>query len=70
MRLPAIAPSETPRFLSDLAVGWREFRSRTWLWAIVLQFSFLLMVCVGAVSVLGPVVADDELGGARPGAGS
>ena len=65
MRLPAIAPSETPRFLSDLAVGWREFRSRTWLWAIVLQFSVLLMVCVGAVSVLGPVVADEELGGAK-----
>ena len=65
MRLPAIAPSETPRFLSDLAVGWREFRSRTWLWVIVLQFSFLLMVTMGVFSVLGPVVADEELGGAK-----
>jgi predicted MFS family arabinose efflux permease len=65
MRLPAIAPSEIPRFLSDLAVGWREFRSRTWLWVIVLQFSFLLMVTMGAFSVLGPVIADEELGGAK-----
>ena len=65
MRLPAILPEESPRFLTDLAVGWREFRSRTWLWVIVLQFSFLLMVTVGAFSVLGPVIADEELGGAK-----
>jgi MFS family permease len=65
MRLPAIDQRESPRFLSDLAVGWHEFRSRPWLWVIVLQFSFLLMVTVGAMSVLGPVVADTELGGAR-----
>jgi MFS family permease len=65
MRLPAIAPGEGSRFLSELAVGWREFRSRTWLWVIVLQFSFLLMVTMGAFSVLGPAVADEELGGAK-----
>ncbi|HEX4931207.1 MAG TPA: hypothetical protein VFV62_10910, partial [Gaiellaceae bacterium] len=39
--------------------------SRTWLWVIVLQFSLLLMVTMGAFSVLGPVVADEELGGAK-----
>jgi predicted MFS family arabinose efflux permease len=65
MRLPAIEPVESPRFLSELAAGWRAFRTRTWLWAIVLQFSFLLMVTVGAFSVLGPVVADEELGGPK-----
>ena len=65
MRLPAIKPGESPRFLSDLAVGWQEFRSRIWLWVIVLQFSFLLMVTIGAMSVLGPAVADTELGGAK-----
>ena len=65
MRLPAVQPDESPRFLSELAAGWRAFRSRTWLWAIVLQFSFLLMVTVGAFSVLGPVVADEELGGPK-----
>jgi MFS family permease len=65
MRLPAVEPNEGRRFLSDLRVGWREFRNRTWLWVIVLQFSVLLMVTVGAFSVLGPVVADEELGGAK-----
>jgi MFS family permease len=65
MRLPAVEPSEGRRFLSDLRVGWREFRNRTWLLVIVLQFSVLLMVTVGAFSVLGPVVADEELGGPK-----
>jgi MFS family permease len=64
MRLPAIE-GEAKRFVHDLAAGWREFRSRTWLWVIVLQFSFLLMVCMGAFSVLGPAVADEELGGPK-----
>jgi len=65
MRVPSLAPDKRPHFLSDLGVGWREFRSRTWLWVIVLQFSLLLMVTMGAFSVLGPVVADEELGGAK-----
>ena len=65
MRVPAVAPDERSGFLADLAVGWQEFRSRTWLWVIVLQFSLLLMVTMGAFSVLGPVVADEELGGAK-----
>ena len=65
MRLPAVARTASQNFMHDLVTGWREFRSRTWLWVIVLQFSFLLMVCVGALSVLGPAVADAELGGAK-----
>ena len=52
-------------FLADLAVGWKEFRARTWLWVIVLQFSFVNAVESGAFDVLGPVVAEEELGGAR-----
>ena len=65
MRLPAIESGESQNLLHDLATGWREFCSRTWLWVIVLQFSFLLMVCLGAMSVLGPAVADAELGGPK-----
>ena len=65
MRLPAVVREQATSLFQDLAVGWREFRSRTWLWVIVLQFSFLLMVTLGAFSVLGPAVADDELGGAK-----
>jgi MFS family permease len=65
MRLPPVLRETAANFGHELAVGWREFRSRTWLWVIVLQFSFLLMVTMGAFSVLGPVVADEDLGGAK-----
>ena len=65
MRLELVSRAEVHSFVSDLATGWREFRSRTWLWVIVLQFSLLLAVDIGAFSVLGPVVADEELGGAK-----
>ena len=65
MRLPPVVRDAATNFLHELAVGWREFRSREWLWVIVLQFSFLLMVTMGAFSVLGPVVAEEELGGAK-----
>ena len=65
MRLPPVVRETATSFIHELAVGWREFRSRTWLWVIVLQFSLLLMVTMGAFSVLGPVVADEELGGAK-----
>ena len=65
MRLPEVVREHAPNFLHELAVGWQEFRSRTWLWSIVLQFSLLLMSVMGAFLVLGPVVADEELGGAK-----
>ena len=53
-----------PSVWSDLREGWTEFRSRTWLWVCVLQFSFIVMVWQAAHLVLGPVVAKAELGGA------
>jgi MFS family permease len=50
--------------LRDLRDGWAEFRSHTWLWAIVAQFGLILMAWYGAFQVLGPVVAREHLGGA------
>ncbi|HPF81986.1 MFS transporter [Nostocoides australiense] len=57
-----------PGMLRELRVGWSEFRSRTWLWVCVLQFSAFVMVWQAAHLVLGPVVAKTALGG--PGAWS
>jgi MFS family permease len=65
MRLPKTLRLESSNFFADLAVGWQGFRSRTWLWVIVLQFSFVNAVQSGSMAVLGPVVAKEELGGAR-----
>jgi len=52
-------------FAHDLREGWREFRSREWLWAIVAAATFGNMISQGCWAVLGPVVAQRELGGAR-----
>ncbi|WOX25657.1 MFS transporter [Streptomyces solicathayae] len=52
--------------LSDLREGWHEFIGRPWLWSIVAQFSIVVALVGAAESVYGPLVARDELGGARP----
>ena len=62
-RIPLAEGSRTS-VLADLRDGWQEFRSRQWLWVVVVQFSMLVMVWQAAHLVLGPVVAKRELGGA------
>jgi MFS family permease len=52
--------------LRDLREGWREFVSRRWLWAIVVQFSVVNAVVMAAETVYGPLVAETRLGGAGP----
>jgi MFS family permease len=50
-------------FLAELAGGWREVASRRWLLAAIVTFGFS-NVAMGPVFVLGPVVAEEHLGGA------
>jgi len=64
MTTPTRPPAERSSMLADLRVGWGEFWSRTWLWAIVLQFGITNAAETGALSVLGPAVAKAHLGGA------
>lgn len=52
--------------LADLREGWAEVAGRPWLWSIVAQFSVVVALVGAAESVYGPLVARDELGGARP----
>jgi MFS family permease len=47
---------------TDLAEGWHEFRSRTWLWVVVLQFTLVNAAAAGGIFVLGPAVADETFG--------
>jgi MFS family permease len=58
-------PAERNSMWKDLHDGWKEFSSRRWLWVTTVQYSFILMVLQGVFGVLGPVVANDHLGGAR-----
>ncbi|HXL16915.1 MAG TPA: MFS transporter [Streptosporangiaceae bacterium] len=53
-----------PSMIRELREGWSEFRSHTWLWATVLQFTVVLTAWAGGFQVLGPAVANAHLGGA------
>lgn len=57
----ATAPAS---MLRELAEGWDAFRSRSWLWAIVVQFATFNALAVAPFMILGAVVARDRLGGA------
>jgi MFS family permease len=65
LRLPEVVREHAPNFVRELAEGWNAFRSRTWLWAIVAQFSILNAAFVGAFQVLGPAQSNAHYGGAR-----
>jgi MFS family permease len=61
--VPAAARRATT-FAADLRGGWREFTSRTWVWASVAFFGLFQFVVLSAWFVLGPYVSERELGGA------
>jgi MFS family permease len=65
MRFPAVPPVPRTGLAHELREGWRDFISRRWLWVIVAQFAFVVAILTGTQSVLGPLVADAHLGGAR-----
>jgi MFS family permease len=68
LRLMRLDPSERmpgSTFVAEIAEGWREFSSRTWLWVVVIAFAFINACWMGGVNVLGAAVAKFELGGAR-----
>jgi MFS family permease len=64
IRIPAREAIERLGYLRELRDGWREFTSYTWLWSTVGIFGFSNMWYVGCWAVLGPSIADAELGGA------
>jgi MFS family permease len=54
-----------PELFRDLAAGWAEFTAHPWLWPQTVQFALFNLVTWGPYLVLGPVLADQYLGGAR-----
>jgi len=57
-------PAEPSSFLADLAGGFREVRSRSWVWTTMLAFSAYHALVLPAVFVLGPLVAVELRDGA------
>jgi MFS family permease len=65
IRIAPRAGAVRERYFAELRAGWREFRSRAWLWSTVLLFGLGNLFGMFWV-VLGPAIADERLGG--PGA--
>lgn len=63
LRVARNDPLEVQPFVRDLLDGWKEFRSRTWVWTFVGAASINNMVNA-AYPVLGAVIAKEQLGGA------
>ncbi|HEV8221893.1 MAG TPA: MFS transporter [Streptosporangiaceae bacterium] len=65
MHLPGRPAGPATSLWHDLREGWREFTARRWLWATVAQFALVTAAAAATTGVLGPLVANDRLGGAR-----
>lgn len=66
IRASAIKTGEAQsHILQDLKEGWKEFASRPWVWAIVVQFTIINAAFSGVVMVLGPAIADASFGRTR-----
>lgn len=61
----AARPSKSSSGWADLREGWREFASRQWLWVVVVQYAVVMAALNANVGVLGPLTAEQHLGGAR-----
>jgi MFS family permease len=55
----APAPSERRTVLAELGEGFREVRSRTWLWVTVAVFALAVPLGYAPLFVLGPTIAED-----------
>jgi MFS family permease len=63
MRLAFTKPAKQT-FLTDLREGWSEFTRRTWVWVCVCHFALFQAAALAPFFVLGPLIAEEELGGA------
>lgn len=70
LRMPPLAPDDRPTgpgrstYRADLAEGWREFRSRTWLWGVIAIWGLNMIAVSGPTLplVATQVVREDGAG--------
>ncbi|MFI9813150.1 MFS transporter [Saccharothrix variisporea] len=63
LRVPDKPLPARPALLDALRHGWRDFRARPWLQATTVQVAVINGVCISPFLVLGPIIADEHLGG-------
>jgi MFS family permease len=63
-RLPrgARMPAGKTGVIADLREGWSEFTARSWVWAVVVSFTFTNFINVGIWTILGPAIARGTIG--------
>jgi MFS family permease len=64
IRVPLTKVAGRSPFFTDLRLGWREFRTRTWLWVLTAAGGVQGLLVMPPFLVLGAVVAKTDLGGA------
>ncbi|MEU6255470.1 MFS transporter [Streptomyces sp. NPDC047043] len=60
-----VPPRKKASGWTDLREGWQEFASRQWLWVVVAQYAVVVAAVNANLGVLGPLTAEQHLGGAR-----
>ena len=66
LSVPERERGQRQAFVADLAEGWREVRSRSWVAAALVNFS-IVNIGIASFFVLGPLIVEEELGGAVTG---
>jgi MFS family permease len=61
---PRGEPAPRQPWRRELAEGFHEVRSRTWVWATIIAFSITLFAAFAPFLVLGPVIAEEVWGSA------
>jgi MFS family permease len=64
LHVPAVTPSGRSAW-GDLAEGWAAFREHAWIWLTTAQWGLLNLFTYAPYILLGPVLAQEYLGGAR-----
>ncbi len=57
------APWRNRNFRNDLAAGWREFSTRSWLVAVVIGEVLYALFVMPSIYAVGPAISDEKLGG-------
>jgi MFS family permease len=60
------AITEQSSTLKEIRAGWNEFKSRTWVVVVVASTAFLIAMDRAVTTIVGPLIADRNLGGPKP----
>ena len=63
LKIPDKPMPRRPALLDAVRHGWQDFRSRPWLQATTIQVAVINGACISPFLVIGPIIADQRLGG-------